>query len=327
MISISVLEALEKSLGTTGMDESCAMNAVNNLLFSGKAAAEDMRSDEEAETNITYAFEEMLQAIEDLDADRTKLYFGVIAKSNILGKYGDNELIGMLLVQVCMNATMRFRDAIKYHRQLLHCEAVRSEIDDMEHELLNLGIDPYTGEKTEFIEHGFSDDDKSIIESILTTYYSGYSSEHFGFAFIDTHLVKDYYDKQKLGYVYALENKAMGTVKIGKTKNPSSRIKTLKNSSGCEGECFVWGEFYNYSEVELEAHEVFSKKHHMSEWFNIDISDAKRVIKRLAEQQPKPTKEQLEFSSVIDKYNKFCSYVGIVANGGFSGIKQKVVIK
>lgn len=320
MTSIAELRKLEKDLGTINMSEEDAVNAVSDILFNPHKILSDERGDLELELDATKAFEAMSKAIEDFDIDKITLCYNIIAKHH----HHNNELAPLLLVQTCLNGVMYLGDAIKYHRSLLHCEALRVEKDDIERKMLEIGHDPYTGETTEFIEHGFSDDDKAIIESILTTYYSGYSSEHFGFAFIDTHLIKGYYDKQKLGYVYALENEAMGTVKIGKTKNPSSRIKTLQNSSGCKGECFVWGEFYNYSEVELKAHEIFSKKHHMSEWFNIDISDAKRVIKRLAEQQPKPTKEQLEFSSVIDKYNRFCSYVGIVSStSGLSGIKKK----
>lgn len=314
MISISVLNELEKSLGTIGMSDECAMDSVSDLLFYGNAALDDDRGDERAENDAPYAFERMINSVEDLNVDLVRFYFGLIAKSNCLGNYGENALARILLTQVCMGAIMRFREAVKYRRELLRCEALRVEIDDIEKQLIEHGVNPHTGQDTKVLHHRLSDESKVLLEALLRQQHPEYDSSYFGFSRIDTSSLEDYYDKNKLGYVYALENKVMGTVKIGKTKNPKSRIKNLQNTAGCKDDFFVWGEFYNYSDVELEAHSIFSKKNHMKEWFNVTVSEAKKTIKMLADKQPKPTKEQLAYSKIIDDYNGFCSYVGITTS-------------
>lgn len=323
MISISELNKLENELGTTSMSEEDAINAIHHSVFDVSGVDSQLISIDLLDGNNTYVFKEMSSAVDNFNVARIKDCYYVIAESHLHG----NELAPALLLHICLYCTKYFADAIKYRRSLLHCEQLNVEMDKIEAQMIASGLDPYKDKSSHTLKHNFSNEQKRSLLSLLEQQNTKFDCDNFGYVYIDTALVIDYYDKNNLGYVYALENKALNAVKIGKTKNPQSRIKNLQNMAGCRDAVFVWGEFYNYHDVEIEAHKVFCDSNHMQEWFNIDINEASKVIKRLAAQQPEPTKSQLTYSKMIDDYNGFCQVVAFTANSGFSGIKNKVVVE
>lgn len=323
MSSIAELNKLEGDLSTTSMSEEDAINSIHHSVFDVSSVDSQLIGIDLLDGNSAYVFKEMSGAVDSFNVDRIKDCYYVIAESHL----HENELAPALLLHICLYCTKYFADAIKYRRSLLHCEQLNMEMDKIEAQMIASGLDPYKDKYSHTLKHGFSDGQKRNLLSLLEQQNNKFDCDNFGYVYIDTALVIDYYDKNNLGYVYALENKALNAVKIGKTKNPQSRIRNLQNMAGCRDAVFVWGEFYNYHDVEVEAHKVFSDSNHMQEWFNIEISEASKVIKRLAVQQPEPTKAQLTRSKMIDDYNEFCRLVAFTANSGFSGIKQKVVVE
>ncbi|MGB6825963.1 GIY-YIG nuclease family protein [Psychrobacter sp.] len=323
MISISELNELEKLLGTTDMSEEDAINSIHHLVFDISNVDSCLVGMDLTNGSNTYVFKEMSNAVDNFNVTRIKDCYLVISESHLHA----NELAPALLLHICLYCTKYFADAIKYRRSLLRCEQLNVEMDEIEAQMIASGLDPYKDKSSHILKHGFSDEQKRSLLSLLEQQNTKFDGDNFGYVYIDKALVIDYYDKDNLGYVYALENKALNAVKIGKTKDPKSRIRNLQNMAGCRDAVFVWGEFYNYHDVEIEAHKVFSNSNHMQEWFNIEIGEASKVIKRLAAQQPEPTKAQLTYSKMIDDYNGFCQLVAFTANNGFSGIKQEVVIE
>lgn len=172
----------------------------------------------------------------------------------------------------------------------------------------------------------FSNEENAILNKLLLQQGCELPT-HFGSVFINTCDIADYHDKNDIGYVYAFENKALGAVKIGKTKNPNVRINQLQNASGCKDDFFVCGEVYNYHDIELELHDVFADKNHMSEWFYIDIDTAIKSIKCISGKYKMPSNEQLSFSALIDRYNGVCSYNGICAGFNSTYAQQAKLIK
>lgn len=151
--------------------------------------------------------------------------------------------------------------------------------------------------------------ERKTLDDLLLS--QGASLADFGTVAIKTDNLENYIRLSDFGYVYAVENKILGTVKIGKSKQPRSRIKNIQNTAGCKDAVFISGELYGYHAVELELHSLFARKNHMNEWFNMDIKEASKAISKAEKNQPVPTKDQIDFSKLVDNYNDDCNVKNI----------------
>lgn len=83
---------------------------------------------------------------------------------------------------------------------------------------------------------------------------------------------------EKAGYVYIFN--ALGTCrfKIGKSVDPSSRLKSLQTGSPLKIRYVYAGFVEEMSDVELTIHSMFSGKRIIGEWFDLDSNDIKEII-------------------------------------------------
>lgn len=86
----------------------------------------------------------------------------------------------------------------------------------------------------------------------------------------------------EIGYVYLVESENL--YKIGKTKNPTSRMNyysTMPNKA----ELLFIEKVKNYSDCEKELHLFFAEKNYRGEWFTLDDSDIEVMKNYLTEQK------------------------------------------
>lgn len=129
--------------------------------------------------------------------------------------------------------------------------------------------------------------------------------------FIDTSCIRDYFSPKNKGFVYVVEDVLSNTIKIGKSKNPESRVKSVKNAAGVVGKYFISEEIYHYGDVEEQAHAIFKDSRHNGEWFFTDFDEAVNVIKKLVDNRTIYKDEDLRLYSAIERYNGACSNVNL----------------
>lgn len=80
---------------------------------------------------------------------------------------------------------------------------------------------------------------------------------------------------ERVGYVYAIENKSTGLVKIGASVKPKIRVKAICATHGIEDvKVFVSNQVKNHTTIEAKAHVRFADCREFGEWFNISFVDA-----------------------------------------------------
>ena len=81
------------------------------------------------------------------------------------------------------------------------------------------------------------------------------------------------------GYVYFLQEKRDGLVKIGKSKNLSSRTRKLSVEMPFETELIHTVKTADACNEEIHYHKMFRKKRVKGEWFNLTEKDIKAIKK------------------------------------------------
>lgn len=77
-----------------------------------------------------------------------------------------------------------------------------------------------------------------------------------------------------IGFVYVLENKKLGICKIGKSRKPENRLKTLAMTTGLiDPITYVTKEVPNYHLLEKIAHKHFKEKYTTGEWFSVTLTE------------------------------------------------------
>ena len=115
------------------------------------------------------------------------------------------------------------------------------------------------------------------------------------------------------GMVYIISNcEIKNRIKIGVTIDIENRIKTIKNTGGCNIELIYLSDtILNPFEIENRIHEHFKSKRHLGEWFNIDCELAKNVTKSFIKEyskinnQIKRLKEQRKVIEEIEEEIKY----------------------
>jgi hypothetical protein len=101
-------------------------------------------------------------------------------------------------------------------------------------------------------------------------------------------IYRELFSKPKLGidstvssdYVYLMLNKRNNYIKIGKSKNPLFREKTLQSDEPDIELVVAW---QASSVVEKELHKLFPKKRKRGEWFELKLSDMKIIRDHMKE--------------------------------------------
>lgn len=76
--------------------------------------------------------------------------------------------------------------------------------------------------------------------------------------------------KDRVGFVYVMQNRRNGLFKIGFSKRPSFREKTLQSE---EPEVEMIFAYKGSIEIEKKIHDKYSKKRIRGEWFNLSKED------------------------------------------------------
>lgn len=71
-----------------------------------------------------------------------------------------------------------------------------------------------------------------------------------------------------MGYVYVLYNPDSNLVKIGKTKKPLQRFRSLSNQNGSKFQYYITEPIYIENIVEKILHNKFAMKRVKGEWFS-----------------------------------------------------------
>lgn len=221
-----------------------------------------------------------------------------------------NEYSTHMVLFLRKEILLRFNDNLLAMQFLAHLEHHYSSLifnrycAEKAYGFLGEPSDVEIGSKTEE-SNDFTAYEREILNSLLLE--QGAKLMDFGTLAIKTDNLENYINISDLGYVYAVENKLLKTVKIGKSKQPRVRIKNIQNTAGCKDSVFISGEIYGYHTVELELHNLFGHKNYMNEWFNIDIKEASKAIKKAEKNKQAPTKDQIDFSKLVDRYNGGCN--------------------
>ena len=81
----------------------------------------------------------------------------------------------------------------------------------------------------------------------------------------------------KEGYVYFIYDYTRNRVKIGKSKNPKTRITDFKIANpGIELLYSIKTD--NYTKLEKDFHNLFNNKRIVGEWFNFSITELKEIF-------------------------------------------------
>ena len=77
-------------------------------------------------------------------------------------------------------------------------------------------------------------------------------------------------------YVYVIKNITTGAYKVGISKNPEQRLKSLQVGNDCELNLIGYkqGTFQD----ESSAHKLLADKNIRAEWFNLDSSDVRALL-------------------------------------------------
>jgi Meiotically up-regulated gene 113 len=81
-------------------------------------------------------------------------------------------------------------------------------------------------------------------------------------------------NEKNLDYVYLMLNKRNNYIKIGRSKNPSHREKTLQSDEPDIELIVAWA---GTPIMEKELHRLFHKKRKRGEWFNLQLNDIKII--------------------------------------------------
>ncbi|EBU3468633.1 GIY-YIG nuclease family protein [Salmonella enterica subsp. enterica serovar Tennessee] len=117
-----------------------------------------------------------------------------------------------------------------------------------------------------------------------------------------------------VGYVYLIEDmERKGLVKIGKTRNPKTRLSSIRRTGGIAyGRTFVSNRIADSGALELRLHNLFDDRRVHGEWFRVDFETAKETL--LSEQGPELSESELraagtnarnEEDEKVDRYSEF----------------------
>lgn len=119
------------------------------------------------------------------------------------------------------------------------------------------------------------------------------------------------------GYTYVLKNE-IGNVKIGKTKYPENRIRTIETQSGLKIiEHYISPLCSNYGKIERLMHKKFQENRLLGEWFNIDYTLAVQEMQK----QPFTVPNQHEDTNNYDFITEMMASYLIKELDNYNGIR------
>jgi hypothetical protein len=81
-----------------------------------------------------------------------------------------------------------------------------------------------------------------------------------------------------MSFIYLIQNLETSRYKIGISKNPTKRIKTLQTGSGEELKLINTYETPNARKIESILHNIYESKRTIGEWFEISLTEEVKFI-------------------------------------------------
>ena|SRR5687767_13808899 len=88
-------------------------------------------------------------------------------------------------------------------------------------------------------------------------------------------------DSKQIGYVYFIQNKFSGFIKIGRTKNIERRIAIFTKMFSFPIQVIQHIRTLNYERIEKSFHNYYSKKRVRGEWFNLNDTDIAQIVQKI----------------------------------------------
>lgn len=122
------------------------------------------------------------------------------------------------------------------------------------------------------------------------------------------HTVENYSIKD-VGYVYVVEDKEKGIVKIGRSANPKQRIRNIKRAACAQGREYISHRVLGASGFENKTHKALAKHHISNEWFKVSFQKAVKIVQQLMPKEV--TEEQIKALKKKEKESdeRACQFV------------------
>lgn len=116
-------------------------------------------------------------------------------------------------------------------------------------------------------------------------------------------------------YIYFIKNTTTNNYKIGKSYNPTNRLKQLQTGNDCKLEIYHIFESDN-AKLESYLHQYFKNNKILGEWFEISDSDIDNVIKIISMKTDinQLTYKQLQLLAKIHNIRANCGKQNIIEN-------------
>jgi len=82
-----------------------------------------------------------------------------------------------------------------------------------------------------------------------------------------------------LGYIYFIQEKLLGHIKIGRSSNLEKRLQIFATDLPFEIELVHYIKSYNYEKIELEFHKHFKRQRVNGEWFKLSDAEIFAITK------------------------------------------------
>lgn len=129
---------------------------------------------------------------------------------------------------------------------------------------------------------------------LLTKIYGNYNMTQN----LIKHTLENYSIKD-VGYVYVVEDKEKGIVKIGRSANPRQRIRNIKRAACAQGREYVSRGVLDASGFENKAHKALAEHHIANEWFKVSFQEAVKIVQQLMPKEV--TEEQINSLEAKEK--------------------------
>lgn len=88
-------------------------------------------------------------------------------------------------------------------------------------------------------------------------------------------------ESKQIGYVYFIQNKSSGLIKIGRTTDIERRIAEFTKMFSFPIELIQHFKTLNYEKIEKSFHAFYKPKRKYGEWFKLDELDIEQILKKV----------------------------------------------
>jgi hypothetical protein len=87
-------------------------------------------------------------------------------------------------------------------------------------------------------------------------------------------------ESKQIGYVYFIQNKTSGLIKIGRTRDIERRVAIFTRLFSFPIDLIQHFKTLNYEMIEKSFHTFYKSKRKYGEWFKLDEQDIEQILKK-----------------------------------------------